>query len=385
MKKICRIISRCNIIAATVFYLLVVRWFDRCRKRRQKVLIVTPLRLGDFAMFLPVLPDLTEYFLRKNLQVTLLTTPALLPLVRQLERVEIIAHPYPENAVSFSAAYRLYRRLTGERFQVAVAAVTERSFFHDDLPVLYSGAKEVYLPQAVRLPEKFWWRLPFLMDKSFFRRTIALPEYVKRPEMENYARLTAAITGEFPRYRKIALPVSEKALFAPGYILFAPGSQDISRCCDMTTAGEAVKYLCRTHQVVIAGSAAEFERAEILRDCGGDNCINFCGKSDLPALLRLIADAAMVVGTDSGIANLAILSGKKAAVAVGWAHDRFMFVPAAARDSGFSVPQICRTPESCLHRNCNWNCRFSAAGKTYPCLQITAAEFIDVIARSMEK
>ena len=382
MKRFFRIISRLSVAAASIFYLLIMRWFDRCRMRREKVLIVTPLRMGDFAMFMPSAPELIAHFRQKNMQVVLLTTPALFPLAETLGADEIIAHPYPENAVKFSAAYRFCRQIARAGYRIAVVAVTERSFFHDDLPLIYSCAKEIYLPQAVKLPERLWWRLPFILDSIFFRRTVGMTDYVNTPEMQNYARLTAAVTGVLPRCIKPVLPVASEPFFEPGYILFAPGSQDISRCCDAAVLTAVVKHLCRTHRVVIAGSAGEFDRAELLRS-GAENCINFCGKSDLPGLLRLISDAAAVVGMDSGIANLAIISGKKCIAALGQANDRFMFIPAEAAE--FTAPAVVRKSEMCPQCNCNWNCTFACDGKPYPCLQITAAEFIAVIDRSVEE
>ena len=384
MKKLFRIISRTGVLFFTAFYLLAMRWWNRRRPRCRRVLIVAPLRLGDFCMFLPTAAELTGYFRKRGLQITLLVTPALEEMARRSGADEIMLHPYPENAVSLTAAYRFYRQLSGCRFQVAVAAVTERSFFHDDLPLLYSGATELYLPRAVRLPERFWGVLPFWVDRFFFRDTIELPDYVLTPEMQNYGHLVQAVTGDFPAYCKPELPMAERPLFEGKYILFAPGSQDISRCLDMETAHAVISHLSLKYQVVIAGTAGEYERAEMLRRGNEKNCFNFCGKSDLPGLIRLIYDADAVVGVDSGIANLAILSGKNAIIALGQANLRFMFVPPDAEKSGFQPPLVCRSKELCPYRNCNWNCPGYKKGNTYQCMKISAGEFIAVIEHGLE-
>ena len=335
-------------------------------------------------MFLPTAAELVGYFRKRGMQIMLLATPALKEMARTLEADEIIPHPYPENALSPAATYRFYRQLSGYRFQAAVAAVTERSFFHDDVPLLYSGAAELYLPRAVRLPERFWGVLSFWTDRCFFRNTIELPDYILTPEMQNYGKLVQAVTGTFPAYRKPELPISSQPLFEGKYILFAPGSQDISRCLDVETAHAVVSHLCSKYQVVIAGSAGEYERAERLRRGNEKNCFNFCGKSDLPGLVRLISDADAVVGVDSGIANLAILSGKNAIIAVGQANLRFMFVPPEAEKSGFQAPLVCLSKALCPHRNCNWNCPGYEKGKPYQCMKISAGEFITLIERGSE-
>ncbi len=388
-ERLRRILNRA-VVLGEIFRLLFFCRRSRRGEPGRGVLIVTPLRIGDFCMFLPSAGSLLDEFRRRGNPVTLLVSPATEELARKvLSFDELLLHPWPEYLADRSSLHRFRRMLTERRFHSAVAMVTERSFFHDDLPLLFSEAPVFHLPRASRLSERYWGWLVFLADRFFFHETLDPGDYNRHPEMGNYACLVSQIVG-FPRVlRAVTLPSEEWTPPIPErrYVLLAPGGRDPCRRWGEDHYRQMMElFLSRGIAVILAGDAAERADAETLRGTFEASCYNFCGQTSLPELLNLIRNAEAVIGNDSGIANLAILLRKKLCVIVGEANDRFMVLPEEAVALGYRPPAVCRLTPPCPQAGCNYLCsRRRGVKEPYPCIaDIPVDQFKALVIRELD-
>ena len=190
MKKFLRLLAMLQWIPA------IAAFFLRKRAVAPAVLIVTPLKLGDFCMWLIAAQSLLDHYSRRNLRTTLLIAPELLPTAKKLLRFDdAIALAYPDFLYSRRATGNLRRQLDG-KFGVAAATAVERSFCRDDLPRIFSRAAEFHSAAAVPLAEKFWGKMSLWADRRFFRGSvIPLPDHLATPEAVNCLRLHTAMIG----------------------------------------------------------------------------------------------------------------------------------------------------------------------------------------------
>ena len=80
--------------------------------------------------------------------------------------------------------------------------------------------------------------------------------------------------------------------------------------------------------VRVTGTRSQFARAcEIVRGRSAERVVNHCGKLAWSEVERLVADAACVVGNNSGIAHLASFCGTPTVCVFGGSHPRREWYP----------------------------------------------------------
>ena len=117
-----------------LFYILLkcAGFFCRPRSKKRCVLIVTPLRLGDFCMWLPFAGELTGYFRAQKLRIMIVIPESLRSMGEKfLDHDEMISRKYPHELYSLHEIRSLAGKLCGAA-SVSVAASGERAFFYDE-------------------------------------------------------------------------------------------------------------------------------------------------------------------------------------------------------------------------------------------------------------
>ncbi len=359
MKKLLRLLVMLRCLPALIAFFL------RKRCVAPDALIVAPLKLGDFCMWLTSAPGLLDCFTNRGCRVTLLVTPELLPLARRFLRFDrAITRAYPACLYSWRETGRLRRELDG-KFGIAAAVAVERSFCQDDLPCIFTRAAELHAAAAAPNSERFWRHLTMWSDRHIFRdAAVLIPDHVRTPEAANYQRLHSAMTG---------VEVTPRALGTAdgtGTIL-APFASDPARCWPLENFSAVLPLLPRP--VTIVGGPADREAAQSLT---GDGVANRCGETTLEELTETVAQSALVVGVDSGVANLGVMLGKKTVIASGEAHFRFLCLPETFTAFGFAMPVRVSAAESCPFAGCNYRCRRERAGAIYRCVaDVSVSDF----------
>ncbi len=345
-----------------LFYILLkcTGFFCRPRSKQNSVLIVTPLRLGDFCMWLPFAGALTGYFRAQKLRIMILVPEPLRFMAEKfLDHDEMILRKYPQDLYSLHEMRTLAERLCGAA-SVSVAASVERAFFYDDLPRIFARSGKFYSAKAVVLPERFWGRLSLWADKIFFRGScVALTDYENTPELKNYQRLMESFINKRP----------EVQLFTTGKrgtgTVLAPFSQDPARSCDIKKLARLIPYL--PPPVTLVGNPQDAALAAELVKNSPVALNDLCGKTTLSEVLELVEKCAIVCGADSGIANAGIVFGKHVVAFCSQVSRRFMCVPEDFPDHGFVEPLKITSKWKCPYAGCLCRCRF-AGSKVYPCV-----------------
>jgi ADP-heptose:LPS heptosyltransferase len=128
----------------------------------------------------------------------------------------------------------------------------------------------------------------------------------------------------------LLLAAPEAASPRPGATVVHPGARYGSKRWPPDRFAAVARHLAaRGHDVVITGSAAEQPLARRVAAAAGlPGAAVLAGRTDLPQLLALIADARLVVSGDTGVAHLATAYGRPSVVLFGPASPRIWGPPA---------------------------------------------------------
>lgn len=369
--------------------LVVYKFITKKNQIGKSALLIVPLRLGDFCMWLPFAQCQIDFLKQNNKKVFILIPSALQKLANAALLVDgYLINSYPDYLASFCALKKFKKGLATYNFSTIISASIERSFFYNDLPIIYSNANDIYLTKAVNLSERFFRHLPFIMDKLYFKQPFSIVDHLKHPELENNYIFTENIIKAEPIINTLQfknLP-DINLFFNAEFILLVPGSLDISRSWGQHKFKAIISKLLDIYngKIVIAGAKSEFELGEYLAIANHQRIINYCGKTNLLELAGLIKKSRLVIGNDSGVANLAIILNKKTCVVTGLANERFMLVPERFQDYGLMPPSICRQKPPCPYKGCNFHCHYPNQNKPYRCIEsITVDDFAKIIEQEL--
>ncbi|RLP91444.1 HAD-IIIA family hydrolase [Micromonospora sp. CV4] len=218
---------------------------------------------------------------------------------------EIIEHPLPwidpaPESVDADAMRTLTTRLA------AVGA---------DEAVVFTSFHQSALPLALLLRMAGIRRIAAISDDypgSLLDVRHRVPAGV--PEPERALSLAAAAGHRLPvddepvlRLRQDALPYRPADLGAPGYVVLHPGSAASSRACPPELAARIAGSLTAAgHRVLVTGGPDERAVTARVAAAGGTD---LGGRTDLPGLAAIVADAGAVVVGNTGPAHLAAAAG----------------------------------------------------------------------------
>ena len=324
-------------------------------------------------MWLPFAQALLLHYSRQHKKTTLLIPESLYNLAQEyLTFDSAILRKYPDEVYSLKQIRALNIALK-DQYETAISTSVERAFFYDDIPRIFSRAKFFYSAQAVPLSERYWGKLSILADKIFFKNThiFELKQYMDTPEISNYNKLIQYICNT-------SIPPQLFASTTKNGTILAPFSQDPQKTWSPEQFSLLIPYL--PTPIFLVGMKSDFTKAQRICDSSPYPVNNLCGKTSLQELNTLIKKSSIIVGTDSGIANLGIIHGKKVIAITGQANNRFIRIPADFVQFGFKVPIKIIAKEICPFAGCNYHCPYYSSGEQYQCIKnINPVDVIEIL------
>jgi len=172
------------------------------------------------------------------------------------------------------------------------------------------------------------------------------------------------LAGELPDFLRKAVEAKELLVLAPG-AAYGPAKRWSARNFHHVAAA----WLERGGTVAAVGGAAEAPAgAECLDGLPADRAFDFCGKTALGDLMRLLRAARAAVANDSGVMHLAAALGTPG-VAVFGSTDPAATAPVSAKWRIVAAPPACAP---CLRRKCPR----AAAGDAPECMAAVAPETV---------
>jgi ADP-heptose:LPS heptosyltransferase len=243
--------------------------------RAHRIVVLRALGLGDFLTAVPALRALRRGF--PDSSITLASSPALVPLLpltgalnglRPVTRLGGLGRPDPRPD--------LLVNLHGRGPESIADAVA-------------SGARTVWTHAHPAYPD---W---------------PGPEWVAaQHEVARWCRLLEAY-GLVTDRTDLELARPETPSAAPGAVVVHPGSTAAERRWPAERFGAVAAALAAAgHRVLVTGTAGEADLADTARTAAGlPPEASLAGRLDLAGLAALVADAALVVSGDTGVAHLA--------------------------------------------------------------------------------
>lgn len=167
------------------------------------------------------------------------------------------------------------------------------------------------------------------------------------------------------------------------YWVLAPGaSKDFRRWAPERFAQIAQRLARRRPdwQCVVVGSAKEAVLAQQVIRVLGENVLDLTGRTDLPNLVAMIAQARLVLGNDSAAGHIAAAVGTPSVVVVGGGHWGRCYPYDPTEAPVRMLPRAVGYPMPCF--GCDWICRYaSRLDRPFPCIE---GVDVDAVWRQVE-
>lgn len=317
------------------------------------ILIVGPAWIGDMVMA----QTLFKYIKSKdpNSQIDVLAPSWTLPLVERMPEVNSgIVFPLKHGELNLKVRYQIGKTLRKKNYHQAI--------------VLPGSFKSAFTPWCAAIPQRTgWlgeWRLGLLNDIRSLDKT-ALPLMIQRfvaLGTDKKQAIPASLEAYYPRLTtntdlknqtlaKLKIN-SEKPILA-----LCPGAEygPAKRWPVEYFSQIAQAKIKEGWQVLIFGSAKEFDLAQSIIALTGADCHNLCGKTTLLEALDLLALTKVVVSNDSGLMHMAAALDRPLVVIYGSSSPKF--TPPLAKKVAIASKELECSP--CFKRTCpleHFNC-----------------------------
>ena len=336
-------------------------------KARRGILVVRMDGIGDMVLFRCALDHYANAFGVDPTEIMVLGCDSWASVARELfagYRVDSIN----EHAYAQRPMYRFFVNLRVRQWAPAVTvndSYFRRALMADSLTWISRAQKTIaavpYVSERTRSE--------FTYYMSQVSETIDTGLYPTH-EIVRHFRFISAVAGhntppEVPRltWRENTLPIDAGA----AYVVLNPGSNEFGRRWPIAGYGNlAGEFLTQGLRVVVVGKAKEagYEGA-FTAQTGDPNFIDLSGKTDLPQLLGLLREAALVVSNDTGPAHVSIALSTPTVVIIGGGHFG-CFVPYPVEITPANARFVYHVME-CYH--CFWRChKRDDTRQSFPCV-----------------
>ena len=295
-----------------LIFLFMFRLFLFPFRSRGKYLVISRTdHLGDMLCSIPMLDAFCHYAKANNLKTALLVAPANEYIARNLLHFDKII--FIEKQRSFrDITYRLkcFSEIFSMRIKIFINCVD------NDVNAFYGAFSfaEKVLAAKSDGPE---YPLLTLLSKRYS----SIFKYEKNQHIfqRNSGLFRAATGKELPlqvqniKEKTALLPFPESAinLEKGKYIILFPGASYFLTCYPPEKYAVVLQYILKEfpeYKIVIAGSEEDTAREKVIAEAlagGRERLLLLCGKTALVELFPLTANAACVIGNDSGGIHLA--------------------------------------------------------------------------------
>jgi heptosyltransferase II len=261
----------------------------------QRILIRLPNWLGDALMARPLLHAVRRA--RPGAEIRAVGPGGLVDLLA-IERTFDVGEPWPKESAGRTAlARRLHAwrpdaalilpfSFSSARFAAATGAPARIGYAHE--------GRSFMLTRALRRPPRGELHLAreyLALGAPLGAREGALPRLAPAPAARTAAR--ALVASVVPAGRPFAV-LAPRSAYGPARQWPAERFAALGR--ELVGSGRAV---------LVSGTAAEADTCAEVAARAGEGARSIAGRTDLPTLAALVADASLAVCNDSGLAHLA--------------------------------------------------------------------------------
>ena len=344
---------------------------------RIKILILRPDALGDLVLWLDAAQAMRALYPPDRYEITLLVNQSWQALA---ERMPWFDRVWGLDRRQFATRplfrYRFLCRVRREGFAEALNAIFVRDFLWSDPIAWASGA-----PRRVGYHGDFSIITPALMRflDTWYTEIVRSREEPLM-ELERNADFVRALGASDYRTGVSRLPLTSEAPpgFAAGdYYLLVPGAGKEYRQWPVEGFIEVARRLHRERgwTGVVVGAARDGDLGRRLEESAGVPVQNWAGRTSLPEMVRLVADARLVVSNETSAVHIAAALGTPAVSITGGGHFG-RFVPYRAElPVTQPLPVTASHPMPCF--GCNWACIYPVPpGQPTPCIAGITAETV---------
>ena len=355
-----------NLFRVTRFILLKIPWlfqfFAKFRSQKKHLLIIKADAIGDYILFRNYIEILRQSERYKGYRIDLLGNIVWQEMALAYD-ASFINNFYFINANSLYydpvKTIKLGWLLFKNNYEIVLQPSFTRVLFTDGLAAL-TAAKQMIGFQSD--DEGIAAKYKVKTDK-FYTLKLNLPEHNyfefdrSRFFFENVLNVSIDLNALF---------IAEDKADRKGIFIF-PGSGDLKRSWEPEKFLQLIKLLSQTtlEPLYLAGGATEVLLGNYLtQNLPPQTVTNLIGKTSLPQLTRLFANAALVITSETSAAHIAAATQTKVVCILGGGHfNRFLPYPHLMQHKPVCVYQ--KLP--CYH--CNWNCIYTINEKEpYPCV-----------------
>ena len=360
-------------VTALLWYpvLLLFLATSRMLRRNSVVLIIRTDVLGDFAMFLRTSEALQQLHPRDRRVLVVRPQLVDLALVSGVFD-EVIPFDPDRYRKNLWYAATIAQKILAIRATTSIYPAYSRTWIGDELTFL-SGAR--ICAAFVGDISNITGGLKRQNDRRY-TKLVATPQTIVH-DLDKlslfWAALGAALPNPPPHLRFDDADIARRlspdlvaGLPGPGYVVVAPGASWEGRTWPPEKWKELLVRLNRIHRetnIVMVGSRREEISTNALIPNGMSNVTNLAGKTGVVDLTKVIADARLLIGMESGPAQLAVALGKPVVCLLGGGHFG-RFFPYEAEQNVRAVYQ----KMECY--GCNWNCIYD----TVRCIEEISVE-----------
>ena len=328
---------------------------------KKKVLVVRLDRLGDYALYAPFAGALRRRYPGTRCHLTLLGNPLWSEIARQQLDFDAVEELDASRFLTESG-YRRNRlaRIAECRFDVVLQPRFYRELLVEDMITMAAAAPESVAFSATALHIRKRLQRPW---NGIYTKLIPAEPYLNAHELIRNRAFCAVLEAAADEVNPWRTPFPPTAPFptARTYAAVLPGSgkkekvtwppEQFARLADLAAA--------RGLGIAVCGTADEWDLAEaVVKSCQGA-AVNLAGKQSVTEFSALVANAALVIGNDTGGIHIAAMSGVPSLVVAGLGQPG-IFLPYPR--TGETLPPGIRPPVmvsgECRYAGCGWECRY---------------------------
>lgn len=355
------------------------------RTQSNAVLLVRLDAIGDFVLWLRSARQLRRHF--QGRKIVLLANSAWADLARELPYWdEVWAVSVKQLDLPGPYRWRLWRRLRGAGFAVAVQPTLSRVFSRGDAAIWASAAPQRIgsagtlnnsFAAQLRWASRWYTRLvPVHWDAVSSLNGVESERHEFGYNDDFVAALTGSVSPELAP-ELLSIPDSCAKNLRPDapYFLVSPGVGWTGKQWPGERFATIINRLVdeRGWRAVLCGAQSESAVSSAVARICSRPPINLTGKTTLFELVELIQGACLVLGNDSAPVHLAAAIGIPSISILGGGHfGRFLPYPPGRSPR---APEVVFAPMECYH--CNWQCTqpHDSTGPV-PCISAVSVETV---------
>jgi ADP-heptose:LPS heptosyltransferase len=374
-------------ILATIYSIVgCTDWLTRgCRydgkMQTADLLLIRMDAIGDFVLWQDSLRAYKQKYAAQK--VALICTPAVATLAKMDAFFsEILA--IDRNRFVFSFQYRrsVVRKIKSYRFNEVISPVYTRDYHADRLVKLaiapqkigYDGNTSFHMTSKQKHRRNKWFTRLILCNNPAASEVLINANFVQQVCDPHF-------TPQLPRLPQLSTNSQDNSptdMQIDGkYVVYAISASRERKAWAVENFCALARHIPDEYKIVLTGygalDAAKGDFFMHYADLANktDRAINLIGKTDLPAMVRIIANATLVVGNDSAAVHIAAaVRTRSITIAGGANYLRFVQYPAQIGEQEFH-PQVVSANMPCF--NCGYRCRYPLRQR-YECLRRISIE-----------